>query len=153
MNKFDMNKFNTFETNSKALKKLELRTPKIAIAILGAASKIRGESCTRVEIIRMLFTGSPGLVKMVWKEETRMENKEIIEENRKLRFLRYLVDFSLLSIQQEELTLEQALKVIEDVKQAACNLFPGKEETFELIYRPRFLRVIQERFGTTSFIS
>jgi hypothetical protein len=33
------------------------------------------------------------------------------------------------------------------VKRAACGLFPGKEETFELIYRPRFNRVIQERFG------
>jgi hypothetical protein len=82
-----------------------------------------------------------------------METREIIEENRKIRFLRYLVDFSLLSIQQEDFTLDEALKVVEDVKQAACNLFPGKEETFELIYRPRFDRVIQETFGVTSFIS
>ena len=81
-----------------------------------------------------------------------IKEKEIREENRKIRFLRYLVDFSLLSIQQEDFTLEEALKVVEDVKQAACNLFPGKEETFELIYRPRFDRVIQERFGVTSLI-
>jgi hypothetical protein len=83
----------------------------------------------------------------------RMEEKEIREENRKIRFLRYLVDFSLQSIQQEVLSLAEALKVVEDVKRAACNLFPGKEETFELIYRPRFNRVIQERFGVTSLIS
>jgi hypothetical protein len=83
----------------------------------------------------------------------QMEEKEIREENRKIRFLRYLVDFSLQSIQQDALSLEEALKVVEDVKRAACNLFPGKEETFELIYRPRFDRVIQERFGVTSFIS
>jgi len=83
----------------------------------------------------------------------RMEKKEIREENRKIRFLRYLVDFSLQSIQQEVLSLAEALKVVEDVKRAACNLFPGKEETFELIYRPRFNRVIQERFGVTSLIS
>jgi len=37
---------------------------------------------------------------------------------------------------------------VENVKRAACSLFPGKEETFELIYRPRFSRVIQERFGS-----
>jgi len=83
----------------------------------------------------------------------QMEEKEIREENRKIRFLRYLVDFSLLSIQQEDLTLEEVLRVVEDVKRAACNLFPGKEETFELIYRPRFDRVIQERFGVTPLIS
>jgi hypothetical protein len=78
----------------------------------------------------------------------QMEEKEIREENRKIRFLRYLVDFSLQSIQQDALSLEEALKVVEDVKRAACNLFPGKEETFELIYRPRFQRIINERFGT-----
>jgi len=87
------------------------------------------------------------------EEEMEVKENEIIEENRKLRFLRYLVDFSLLSIQQEDFTLEEVLKIAEDVKRAACTLFPGKEETFELIYRPRFDRVIQERFGVTSLIS
>jgi hypothetical protein len=82
-----------------------------------------------------------------------MEEKEIREENRKIRFLRFLVDFSLQSIQQDDLLLEEALKIVEDVKRAACNLFPGKEETFGLIYRPRFDRVIQERFGVTSLTS
>lgn len=78
------------------------------------------------------------------------EEKEIREENRKVRFLRLLVDFSILSIQQDEVSLEEALKIVEDVKQAALGLFPGKEEVFELIYRPRFRRVIEERFGIRS---
>jgi hypothetical protein len=77
----------------------------------------------------------------------RMEEGKIREENRRIRFLRFLVDFSILSIQQNELSFEKALKMVEDVKRAACNLFPGKEETFELIYRSRFNRVIDERFG------
>ena len=76
-----------------------------------------------------------------------MEEREVREENRKIRFLRFLIDFSILSIQQNDLTFEEALKVAEDAKKAACNLFPGREETFELIYRPRFQRVIHERFG------
>jgi hypothetical protein len=76
-----------------------------------------------------------------------MDERDIREENRKIRYLRFLVDFSILSIQQEDLYLEEALERVEDVKRAACSLFPGKEETFELIYRPRFHRVIQERFG------
>ena len=76
-----------------------------------------------------------------------VDEKEIKEENRKIRYLRLLVDLSLVSIQQGDLSLEQTLRVVEDVKQASCNLFPGKEETFELIYRPRFQRAIQKRFG------
>jgi hypothetical protein len=81
------------------------------------------------------------------------EERAIMEENRKIRFFRFLVDFSVRSIQQDDLSLKEALKVVEDVKQAASNFFPGKEETFELIYRPRFNRVIQERFGVTSLTS
>jgi hypothetical protein len=76
----------------------------------------------------------------------RGEDSQIKEENRKLRYLRFLVDFSVLSIQQDDLLPEEAQELVEDVKRAACSLFPGKEETFELIYRPRFDRVIQERF-------
>ncbi len=73
--------------------------------------------------------------------------KEVREENRRIRYLRFLVDFSILSIQQDDLSVEEAQNLVEDVKKAACNLFPGKEETFELIYRPRFNRVIEERFS------
>jgi len=80
-------------------------------------------------------------------------SEEVKEENRKIRYLRFLVDFSILSIQQDDVSLGEALRVVEDVKRVACTFFPGKEETFELIYRPRFNRVIQERFGTTASTS
>ncbi len=73
--------------------------------------------------------------------------EEVREENRRIRYLRFLVDFSILSIQQDDFSVEEAQKLVEDVKKAACNLFPGKEETFELIYRPRFNRVIDEKFS------
>jgi len=79
-----------------------------------------------------------------------MEEREIHQENRKIRFLRFLVDLSIMTIQENDLSPDEALKIVEDVKRAACNLFPGKEETFDLIYRPRFLRVIHERFGFIS---
>ena len=79
-----------------------------------------------------------------------IEQREAKDENRKIRYLRFLVDFSILSIQQDDLVPEEAQKLVEDVKRAACGLFPGKEETFELIYRPRFNRVIEEKFGWDS---
>ena len=79
---------------------------------------------------------------------TREEDRQRNKENRKIRYLRFLVDFSILSIQQENLSFEEASRLVEDVKRATCGLFPGKEEVFELIYRPRFNRVIEERFRT-----
>ncbi len=79
--------------------------------------------------------------------KAEIEQREVREENRKIRYLRFLVDFSILSIQQDDLFLQEAHEIVENVKRAACSLFPGKEETFELIYRPRFNRTIEERFG------
>jgi hypothetical protein len=75
---------------------------------------------------------------------------EIAEENRRIRFLRMLVDFSMQFILQGDLPLEKALKVVEGVKDHACRLFPGKEETFELIYRPRFRRILAEKYGPSA---
>lgn len=74
-------------------------------------------------------------------------SEEIAQENKKIRFLRLLVDFSMHFILQSDLSFEEALKVVEDVKGHACRLFPGKEETFELIYRPRFRRILVEKYG------
>ncbi len=78
------------------------------------------------------------------------KESEIREENRRIRFLRFLVDLSIATIQQSDLSPEETLKIVDDVKQAACRLFPGKEDTFELIYRPRFQRIIDEKFGFPS---
>lgn len=82
-----------------------------------------------------------------------MEPQDIREENRRIRFLRFLIDLSVQSIQEGDLSLEEALKIVKEAKRAAMNLFPGKELAFELIYRPRFHRAIQERFGVASRIS
>jgi hypothetical protein len=76
--------------------------------------------------------------------------QEIAEENKKVRFLRILVDFSMHVILQGDLSLEEALNVVEGVKDHACRLFPGKEATFELIYRPRFRRVLAEKYGSSA---
>jgi len=73
--------------------------------------------------------------------------EEIEQENQKLRYLKVLVYLSLNFIDQTGLTLEEALAVVENVKRQACRLFPGKEEAFEIIYRPRFNRLLKRKFG------
>ncbi len=75
------------------------------------------------------------------------QDEQIREENRKVRYLRFLVDFSILAILQGGLSPNQALDAMKQARRAACGLFPGKEETFDLIYGPRFRRAIRERFG------
>ena len=68
------------------------------------------------------------------------------EENRNLRFLRFLVDLALMEIRAGHFTLEEAEKVVENVRSQALKLFPGKETAFDWIYRPRFHRAISETF-------
>lgn len=77
-----------------------------------------------------------------------MPSREALEdENRKLRRLRLLVDLVLARLYQDpELTLLEALDLVERCRDAALHLFPGKEEAFELIYRPRFERVLAARW-------
>jgi hypothetical protein len=67
-------------------------------------------------------------------------------ENRNIRRLRVMVDFSLHYIRTHQLAHEQAIKIVEGVKRFALNLFPGKEEAFDVIYAPRFRRLLNERY-------
>ena len=76
-----------------------------------------------------------------------MDDKEKIkEEERKINQLRVAVDFANNIISEGEITYGEALKLVESLKTLAMNLFPEKEETFELIYRPRLNRVLDKRF-------
>jgi len=69
------------------------------------------------------------------------------EEDRRIRTLRRIVDLGLQLIATDPaLSPGEAISVMEHVRMHAMKLFPGKESTFDLIYRPRFLRVIQERW-------
>jgi hypothetical protein len=71
---------------------------------------------------------------------------EVEEEDRRVRILRRLVDFSLAFIAQSSISLDQAHAVVEGVKRYALRLFPDKEATFDLIYLPRFRRLLQEKY-------
>lgn len=69
------------------------------------------------------------------------------DENRRLRRLRLLVDFTLARLYQDpDLSLLDALQLAERCRDTALTMFPGKETAFELIYRPRFERVLHARW-------
>ena len=74
-------------------------------------------------------------------------NEALREEEKKLRMLKFVVDLNMaVLMQQSDLTLREAFDIMKNTKQAAMNLFPDKEQVFELIYSPRFRRVIRDRF-------
>uniref|UniRef100_A0A7C5AM39 Uncharacterized protein n=1 Tax=Desulfobacca acetoxidans TaxID=60893 RepID=A0A7C5AM39_9BACT len=68
------------------------------------------------------------------------------EENRRLKYLRLLVDLALGEIRAGHLTRPQAEQVVANLRSQALKLFPGKELAFDLIYGPRLRRAITETF-------
>ena len=72
---------------------------------------------------------------------------QIEHENKMIRRLRFLVDLTFATIAQDrDMTLEEGWEHVIALKGAAVTMFPGKEETFDLIYLPRFSRLLAERF-------
>jgi hypothetical protein len=82
----------------------------------------------------------------VRQREKQFEKKDIKEEERRLKTLRFLVDFTLAYLAQTKLPLEEAQAVVAGVKKQALLLFPEKEETFDLIYLPRFQRLLRDKY-------
>ena len=78
-----------------------------------------------------------------------MASKEDIhEENRKIRKIRLLVDFTCSMLTQAQLSLPEMLNLVNNTKKKILEYFPDKESTFDLIYKPRFDRIIKERLNT-----
>ncbi len=73
--------------------------------------------------------------------------QDLADEERRVRELQRTVDQALFYLSVASLTREQAEKITSQVKAKALNLFPDKEETYDLIYQPRFRRVLSRRFG------
>jgi hypothetical protein len=68
------------------------------------------------------------------------------EEEKRLRRLRFLINLSQGVLMQADLTLREAFDIMEDTRKAALALFPGKDAVYDLLYAPRFRRIIRERF-------
>lgn len=83
-------------------------------------------------------------------QRKKPDREALREENQRMRYLRYLVSLTTAELMQGDNTLNEAQAIVERTRQTVLALFPGKERAFELIYRPRFARIILERYGSTS---
>jgi hypothetical protein len=74
---------------------------------------------------------------------------EIREEARRVRRLQLVVDLVLNLIRQsDDLPVEEASELVAATRQFALNLFPDKEQTYDLIYQARFRRLLAEKYRT-----
>ncbi|MFQ5604510.1 MAG: hypothetical protein ACE5HS_14670 [bacterium] len=72
------------------------------------------------------------------------DKDKIAEERKKMRRLRVIVDLTAAVLYQGNLTTAEATELVEATRKSVLRLFPDKAETFDLIYKPRFERIIQE---------
>ena len=71
----------------------------------------------------------------------------IQEEQDRVRRMRLLVDVTAQVLSEDEtLTFCEALRLIEAARTAVLRLFPDKDDTFNLVVRPRLERIVHERF-------
>jgi hypothetical protein len=75
-----------------------------------------------------------------------IDKEALIAEERKIQRLGRAMDLAVVLLWQVDLTLAEAQEVVQHAKQTALQLFPDKEETFDLIYGSRFRRVLVEKY-------
>ena len=75
-----------------------------------------------------------------------MDAELLKDEEKRMRRLRFIMDLFQAVLMQADMTLREAFDTITDAKRAALALFPDKGDVFDLIYLPRFRRIIRERF-------
>lgn len=69
------------------------------------------------------------------------------EEAKLIRRLQIMMNMVMGVIAQDNtLTYDEAATMVADARTAALAMFPGKELAYDLIWRPRFQRLMRERF-------
>ena len=70
-----------------------------------------------------------------------------MEEGKRIRRLQVMMSMVMSVISQDpDLTVEEASEMAANARRAALTLFPDKELAYDLIYRPRVQRLMNERF-------
>lgn len=69
------------------------------------------------------------------------------EEAKLIRRLQMMMNLVMQTVAQDgSLTIDEASQMIADARAAALAMFPGKELAYDLIWKPRFQRLMMERF-------
>ncbi len=70
--------------------------------------------------------------------------QELQEEERRIRYVRFIVDFTSSVIMQGTLPRREAEAMVSAARARILELFPGGERTYELVYSRRFRRLLEE---------
>src|ERR1700730_1194585 len=81
------------------------------------------------------------------REVVALTVEERAEEQKLIRRLQMMMNMVMQVIAQDaSLTVDEAAQMIADSRKAELAMFPGKELAYDLIWKPRFQRLMRERF-------
>ena len=70
-----------------------------------------------------------------------------LDEARKIRRLQLMISMVMSVISQDpDLTVEEASAMAANARNAALAMFPDKELAYDILYKPRLQRLMNERF-------
>ena len=76
-----------------------------------------------------------------------MSPDERAAEQKLIRRLQLMMNLVMQTIAQDSsLTIDEASQMIADTRKAALAMFPGKDLAYDIIWKPRFQRLMRERF-------
>jgi hypothetical protein len=75
------------------------------------------------------------------------DSRDLRAEEWRLAWLRYTVHRLSRTLEREPLSYEDAVERVGEVRRAILSRFPTKGEVYDLVYAPRFRRMLEERFG------
>ena len=70
--------------------------------------------------------------------------EELRDEERRMQLLRIIVDLTALVLVRGRISRAEALNLVRATRKKVLQLFPDKEEVYDLIYKPRFERLLRE---------
>ncbi|HXX27887.1 MAG TPA: hypothetical protein VEI99_05440 [Terriglobales bacterium] len=78
-------------------------------------------------------------------QSVNLSEKE--QEARQIRRLQLMISMVMSVISQDpNLTVEEASELVAGAKRAALAMFPDKEFAYDILYKPRLQRLMNERF-------
>jgi hypothetical protein len=81
-----------------------------------------------------------------WAKSSTSERDDL-DEPRKIRRLQIMISMVMSVISQDpDLTVEEAAAMAANARSAALAMFPGKELAYDILYKPRLQRLMNERF-------
>jgi len=90
---------------------------------------------------------SAELVQAVGGEVRAVRAESDAEEAKLIRRMQMMMSLVMQTVAQDgSLTIDEASQMIADARAAALAMFPGKELAYDLIWKPRFQRLMMERF-------